>query len=144
MPASTDAARLDTRGSMRRSGKAKGSSTPNGSTRLPSHVGSMAYLRKPILEISMRVSRESSRAALIIPAMAVAGFAFTLYVFYPGIPTFDSLYVYKDMVKGAYGDWQSPIMLALWSLIDPIAPGTGSILVLTVVLYWLAFALFAL
>ena len=32
-------------------------------------------------------------------------------------------------------------MLALWSLVDPIAPGSGSILLLTVALYWLAFAM---
>ena len=68
----------------------------------------------------------------------------TLYVFYPGIMTFDALYIYKDMAKGTFGDWQSPAMLALWSLVDPIAPGSGSILLLTVALYWLAFALAAL
>ena len=57
--------------------------------------------------------------------MTAAGFALTLYVFYPGIMTFDALYIYKDMAKGTFGDWQSPVMIALWSLIDPIAPGTG-------------------
>ena len=76
--------------------------------------------------------------------MTAAGFALTLYVFYPGVMTFDALYIYKDMAKGTFGDWQSPAMLALWSLIDPIAPGTGSILLLTVALYWLTFALAAL
>ena len=72
--------------------------------------------------------------------MTAAGFALTLYVFYPGVMTFDALYIYKDMAKGNFGDWQSPAMLALWSFIDPIAPGTGSMLLLTVTLYWLSFA----
>ena len=65
-------------------------------------------------------------------------------VFSPGILTFDAYYVYQDMQKHIYGDWQSPAMLALWRLIDPIAPGTGSILLLTAALYWSAFALIAL
>jgi hypothetical protein len=35
-------------------------------------------------------------------------------------------------------------MTALWSLIDPVAPGPGSMFLLTVTLYWLAFGLLAL
>jgi hypothetical protein len=92
----------------------------------------------------MRVWPKASQTTLIIAGITAAGFALTLYVFYPGVMTFDALYIYKDMVKGAFGDWQSPVMLALWSLVDPIAPGTGSILLLTVALYWLTFAVAAL
>jgi hypothetical protein len=83
------------------------------------------------------------REHLLIGALALAGFAFTLWLFYPGITTFDSFYIYQDMQKRAYGDWQSPVMLALWMMIDPIAPGTGSMLLLTAALYWLAFPLIA-
>jgi len=92
----------------------------------------------------MRAWAEPNRTALLIGAMTAAGFALTLYVFYPGVMTFDALYVYKDMTNGFFGDWQSPMMIVLWSLVDPIAPGTGSILLLTVALYWLAFAVIAL
>jgi hypothetical protein len=92
----------------------------------------------------MRVWSEPKWTALLIAAMTAAGFALTLYVFYPGVMTFDALYIYKDMAKGFYGDWQSPVMIVLWSLVDPIAPGTGSILLLTVMLYWLAFGVVAL
>lgn len=91
----------------------------------------------------MRAWTEPGRAALLIAAMASAGFALTLYVFYPGVTTFDALYVYKDMRSGFFGDWQSPVMIVLWSLVDPIAPGTGSLLILTVALYWSAFAVIA-
>jgi hypothetical protein len=83
------------------------------------------------------------RAALPIAAMCVAGFALTLWVFWPGIQTFDAFYIYKDMGTRSYGDWQSPVMIVLWALVDPIAPGTGSILLLTVALYWLTFAIVA-
>ncbi len=88
-------------------------------------------------------SPEIIRARAAIALIAFAGFAFTLWLFYPGILTFDARYVYEDMQKHYYGDWQSPAMLALWDLIDPIAPGTGSILLLTAALYWFAFALIA-
>ena len=88
--------------------------------------------------------REPRRVALLIAAMCIAGFALTLWVFWPGIMTFDARYIYMDMVKGFYGDWQSPVMIVLWRLIDPIAPGTGSLLLLTVALYWLAFGVVAL
>jgi hypothetical protein len=81
---------------------------------------------------------------LLIVAMCIAGFALTLWVFWPGVMTFDARYIYMDMAKGFYGDWQSPVMIVLWRLIDPIAPGTGSILLLTVTLYWLTFAIIAL
>ena len=88
----------------------------------------------------MRVWAKSSQTTWIIAGMTAAGFALTLYVFYPGVMTFDALYIYKDMATGTFGDWQSPAMLALWLLVDPIAPGTGSILLLTVSLYWFSFA----
>jgi len=85
-------------------------------------------------------SPEIFRARVVIALIALGGFAFTLWLFYPGILTFDARYVYQDMQKHYYGDWQSPVMLALWELIDPIAPGTGSILLLTAALYWFALA----
>jgi hypothetical protein len=90
----------------------------------------------------MPVSPES-RTRLAIALIAFIGFAFTLWLFYPGILTFDAFYVYKDVQTHAYGDWQSPAMLWLWGLIDPIAPGTGSVLLLTAALYWFTFALIA-
>ena len=52
-------------------------------------------------------------------------------------------YVYNDIAKGFLGDWQSPVMTVLWALIDPIAPGSGSLFLLIVTLYWLAFGLLA-
>ena len=92
----------------------------------------------------MRARAEAKRPILPIAAMTAAGFGLTLYVFYPGVMTFDALYVYKDMVNGFFGDWQSPVMIVLWSMVDPIAPGTASLLLVTVALYWLAFAIVAL
>lgn len=91
----------------------------------------------------MPAAAEGNRIRLVIVAMIIAGFAFTIFVFYPGIMTFDARYIYQYIAEGFYGDWQSPVMTWLWSMIDPIAPGPASILLLTVTLYWLAFALMA-
>ena len=60
---------------------------------------------------------QARRSAWPAIAMAAAGFGLTLFVFYPGVMTFDAKYVYLDIAKGFYGDWQSPVMTALWALI---------------------------
>src|SRR4026207_1425300 len=72
---------------------------------------------------------------------AAAGFGLTLLIFYPGIMTYDAKYVYGDIAKHTLGDWQSPVMTVLWALIDPIAPGSASMFLLTAAAYWLAFGL---
>ncbi|MGB8398706.1 hypothetical protein [Bradyrhizobium sp.] len=42
------------------------------------------------------------------------------------------------------GDWQSPVMVVLWGLIDPVAPGAGSMFLLIATSYWLGFGILAL
>jgi hypothetical protein len=84
------------------------------------------------------------RRRLVILAIAAAGFALTLRIFYPGVMTYDAAYIYSYIAAGRAGDWQSPLMTALWGVIDPIAPGAGSMFLLIAALYWLAFAVLAL
>src|SRR4029079_19376253 len=122
--------------------KAKPWCIGNGSKRKPSPTGSQHCPRKPIREMSMRGSVDAKRASLAA-AITAAGFALTVYIFYPGVMTFDARYVYEDIAKGSFGDWQSPVMTLVWSWIDPIAPGSGSLFLLTAALYWLAFGLLA-
>lgn len=80
------------------------------------------------------------RRALSVVALTLAGFALTLRVFYPGVMTYDAWYVHADIATGEAGDWQSPVMTALWGLIEPLAPGSASMFLLIAALYWLAFA----
>src|SRR5476651_1634986 len=89
------------------------------------------------------ISSLSRRSVLLTISMVAAGFGLTLLVFYPGVWTYDARFVYQDIAKGFRGDWQSPVMVVLWSLIDPIAPGAGSMFLLAVTLYWLGFGLLA-
>lgn len=88
--------------------------------------------------------RPSRWGTAFIGLMIAGGFFLTLKVFYPGIMTYDALYVYEDIAKGFYGDWQSPVMTALWRLIDPIAPGSASMFLFIAAIYWLGFGLLAL
>jgi hypothetical protein len=85
----------------------------------------------------------SSRSLLVgaVAALIAAGYAFTLWIYYPGAMTWDAKYVYQDIAKGFYGDWQSPVMTWLWGVIDPIAPGSASMFLLIATSYWLGFAL---
>jgi hypothetical protein len=79
-----------------------------------------------------------------VAALVAIGFGLTLLIFYPGIMTFDAKFVYEDIAKGTYGDWQSPVMVWLWRLIDPVAPGAASMFLLTATTYWLGFGILSL
>ena len=85
----------------------------------------------------------SRRSVLLILALIAAGFALTLLVFYPGVMTYDARFVHEYIAKGVMEDWQSPVMILLWGWIDPIAPGSASMFLLIVTLYWLAMGLLA-
>ena len=79
-----------------------------------------------------------------IAALLAAGYGLTLWIFYPGIMTFDAKFVHDYIAKGTMGDWQSPVMTWLWGVIDPIAPGAGSMFLLTATSYWLGFGILSL
>ncbi len=88
-----------------------------------------------------------SRPRLLMASVAILlaiGFALTLTIFYPGVMTFDSRYLHEYAMKGTMGDWQSPVMVWLWALIDPITPGAGSMFLLIATTYWLGFGLLSL
>ena len=89
----------------------------------------------------------SSRPRPLIASVAVLlaiGFGVTIAIFYPGVMTFDSKYLHEYAMKGTMGDWQSPVMVWLWGLIDPIDRGAGSMFLLIVTTYWLGFGLLSL
>jgi hypothetical protein len=83
-------------------------------------------------------------AMMLVCVIASAGFVFTVLVSYPGYLTADATYVYGNVQSGFLGDWQSPLMTIVWSFIDPISPGSGSMFLLIATLYWAGFAILAL
>jgi len=86
----------------------------------------------------------SWRRALPIVVLTLAGFALTLRIFYPGVMTYDAWYVHSYIANPPAGDWQSPLMTALWAVIDPLAPGAASMFLFIAGLYWLSFVALAL
>ena len=77
----------------------------------------------------MPASADRDRRYLLaggVGVLLVAGYILTLWIYYPGAMTSDAKFVYQDIAKGFYGDWQSPVMTWLWGVIDPIAPGSAS------------------
>jgi hypothetical protein len=88
-----------------------------------------------------QISAASTGAMVAIASLAAAGYALTLLAFYPGYLTRDAFYVYENAQEWSFGDWQSPLMAMIWRLVDPVAPGTGSIFLLTAGLYWHTFGL---
>src|SRR3974390_3735515 len=91
-----------------------------------------------------RPANGTSSRFWLIGALTVASFGITLWVFYPGVMTYDAKFVYEDIAKGFRGDWQSPVLTSLWALIDPLASGSASMFLLMAILYWLALCLLAL
>ena len=84
----------------------------------------------------------SRRSYLAVAILIAAGYGLTL-VFYPGVMTYDAKFVYGGISERTLGDWQSPAMTVLWALIDPIAPGSGSMFLLIATTYWVGFGLLA-
>jgi hypothetical protein len=89
----------------------------------------------------IEVRRDRARYALLL--LLVVGFGLTVLVFYPGYSTIDARYVYADAKAWHFGDWQSPVMAVLWRIIDPMAPGSLGMFLLTAALYWLGFGTLA-
>src|SRR5256885_16922546 len=90
---------------------------------------------------SASVIRTSIGTIALILALAAAGFALTVFLFFPGYLTNDASFIYQYMRDWRFGDWQSPLMSMLWWVIDPISPGPGSMFLLVALSYWLGFAL---
>ena len=90
----------------------------------------------------MSPSATARGVSITIVALLVAGFALSLAAFYPGYMSIDAEWVYKAALDGL-GDWQSPVMTVLWRAIDPIAPGSLSMLLLMLAFYWGGFGLVA-
>jgi hypothetical protein len=84
----------------------------------------------------------SKSVSIAVLALLAGGFALSLAAFHPGYMTIDAEWIYKAPLNGL-GDWQSPVMTVLWRAIDPIAPGSMSMLLLMLALYWSGFALVA-
>ncbi|WP_157359642.1 hypothetical protein [Caldimonas brevitalea] len=80
---------------------------------------------------------------LILTALAIAGFLFNFYVFYPGFLTSDAVDQYSQALRHQYSDWHPPFMAMLWSTLLPVLPDAIGMLALISAGLWGGVALFA-
>src|SRR2546423_2250103 len=90
-----------------------------------------------------RIAVQRKRAKYALLLLLALGFGLTVLVFYPGYITADAGYVYAEAKAWRFGDWQSPVMGVIWRIVEPLAPGSASMFLLTVTLYWLGFGALA-
>jgi hypothetical protein len=100
---------------------------------IQTHRGSTSY----------KVESQRDWAAYALLLLLAVGFGLSVLAFYPGYITVDARYVYAEAKAWQFGDWQSPAMGVLWRMIDPMAPGSLSMFLLTVTIYWLGFGTLA-
>jgi len=87
-------------------------------------------------------TRPGTIELVLAAAVALAGWGLCLYMLYPGIASYDALYVYEDALAGKYGDWQPPLFGVIWLWLEPfLGTGTQAIAVPTITIYWLSFFL---
>ena len=106
-----------------------------------------SHSHQPMTTLDVHTKRPGAPAPvpmLLVSGLTLAGFAVTVLALYPGYLTNDATFIYSYVHDWHLGDWQSPIETILWWLIDWVAPGPGSMFLLTAVLYWLGFGLVAL
>jgi hypothetical protein len=68
--------------------------------------------------------------------LALAGFALSALVFYPGLFTPDSLVQFDQARSGQFADWHPPVMAALWRALLVIYPGPQPLFLLHLALFW--------
>jgi hypothetical protein len=61
--------------------------------------------------------------------------------FWPGIPMFDTIEQYRQVLGGPVDDWHPPLMVRLWQLLHRFGSGTAPMFALQVALYAFGFAL---
>jgi hypothetical protein len=74
-------------------------------------------------------------------AVAFAIGAFARLFFWPGVPMYDTVGQYRQVLGAEVYDWHPPVMVRLWQLLRPLGPGTAPMFVLQVALYAIGFGL---
>jgi hypothetical protein len=62
-------------------------------------------------------------------------------LFWPGMPMYDTVAQYGQVLSNEVDDWHPPVMVRLWQALEPLGTGTAPIFVLQVVLYAAGFGL---
>jgi hypothetical protein len=71
----------------------------------------------------------------------VVGILLTIFVFYPGFMSPDSIGQLHQARAGLFSDWHPPIMSWLWGLFDRLTPGPIGMLLFHSLMFWSGLAL---
>lgn len=71
--------------------------------------------------------------ALLIAAVAAC--------FWPGVPMYDTVAQYGQVLSNEVDDWHPPVMVRLWQLLHPLAPQTAPMFAVQAALYAFGFGL---
>ena len=71
---------------------------------------------------------------IIVPVLI--GIVFTLYVFYPGYMSNDSVDQLTQGRENLYNAWHPPIMSWVWGRLDQVIPGPLGMLIFHNLLFW--------
>lgn len=74
--------------------------------------------------------------------ICILAFAFTIWSFYPGMMSPDSIANLTQGRQGVFHDINSPLMSYIWGWMDGIVPGPGLMFVFQNVIFWTACAIF--
>lgn len=85
---------------------------------------------------------EDNQKTWIVGGCALAGFALTLWCYFPGWMSPDSLDQLSQARGVIYSNWHPPLMAWVWRLGEYFVPDGGAILVFHATLFWAGGALF--
>lgn len=88
---------------------------------------------------SSTIDRRSALAFVPI-ALLLGAAATTLFAYWPGLMTWDSVRQYGQALDGRFDDWHPPAMEWAWQRLLPLSHGPAPMLVLQSALYWGGFA----
>jgi hypothetical protein len=87
----------------------------------------------PHLSRSATALLAGGAVALLIASVAA--------LFWPGVPMYDTVAQYRQVLGGPVDDWHPPLMARLWQLLHPLAAGPAPMFVIQVALYGVGFVL---
>ncbi len=76
--------------------------------------------------------------------LSILFFLLTIFAFYPGEMSTDTLYQYSQALSGHFSDLHPPIMAALWRFLLSVTHCPGSLFILNNILYWFFWCLLSL
>jgi hypothetical protein len=74
--------------------------------------------------------------------LCILGFGLTIWAFYPGFMSPDSVTSFTEARQNSFTDISSPVMSYLWRLLDKIVAGPAPMLILQNAVFWSACAVF--